>query len=111
MNSSSSHNTGHRFPFSSGHNVMNGRTIYVTLAVTTALGFLSILLEYALQGRNPLNRLGFAVFMSVVPALGALLVLKLTTYFESWRGAAIVYVAFFVLIIMIQGVARMFPAS
>ena len=107
----SSQNTGHRFPFSSGHNVMNDRTIFVTLAVATVLGFLFTLFEYyALQGRNPLNRLGFAVFMSVVPALGALLVLKLTTYFESWRGAAIVYIAFFVLVIMIQGVARMIPS-
>lgn len=87
---------------------MNNRTIYVTLAVSTALAFLFTLLEYyAVQGRNPLNRLGFGFFMSFAPALGAFIVLKLTTYFESWRGAAMVYVAFFVLVIMIQGVARM----
>jgi hypothetical protein len=33
-------------------------------------------------------------------------VLKLTTFFVSWRGAAAVYIAFFVLVIMIQSVAR-----
>lgn len=106
---STSHNPGHKFPFSSGHNVMNDRTIYVTLAVSTALGFLFT--YYALQGRNPFNGLGYGVFISVVPAVGAFVVLKLTTYFESWRGAAIAYISFFVLVIMIEAVSRMTPVT
>jgi hypothetical protein len=102
-----SQNTGHRFPFSSGHTVMNGRTLYVALFTATALGFLLILLEYkVVQGHNPFNRMGYAVFMSVVPALGALLVLKLTNFFVSWRGAAIVYIALFVLVLIIHGVVQ-----
>ena len=107
-----SQNAGHKFPFSSGHNVMNDKTIYVSLAVLTAMGFLCTLLEYyAVQGRNPLNRLGYGVFVSLLPAVGAFVVLKLTTFFVSWRGAAIVYIAFFVLVIILQAVGRMIPVT
>ena len=102
----------HKFPFSSGHHVMNDRTIYLTLAVSFLVGLLVILLEYyAVQGRNPLNRLGYGVFVSLVPALGAFVVLKLTTFFVSWRGAAIVYIAFFVLVVMVQAVGRLIPVA
>lgn len=104
---STSQNPGRKLPFRPGYNVMDDRTIYVTLAVSTALGFLFIFLEnYALQARNSFSGLSYGVFMSVLPALGALVVLKLTTFFVSWRGVAIVYVAFFVLVIMIHAVAR-----
>lgn len=104
---SSSQNSGHKFPFGSGHHLMDNKTLYTTLIVSTGLALSLILLEYyAVHGRNPFNRVGFAFFMSVVPALAALVVLKLTTFFVSWRGAAGVYIAFFVLVIMIQSVTR-----
>lgn len=86
---------------------MENKTLYRTLIVSTGLALAFILLEYyAVHGRNPFNRVGYAFFMSVLPALAAFVVLKLTTFFVSWRGAASVYIAFFVLVIMIQSVAR-----
>lgn len=91
---------------------MNGRTLSVALVTSAAFGFLFILLEYYLvQGRNPFNRMGYAAFMSVVPALGALLVLKLTNFFVSWRGAAVVYIALFVLVLIIHGVVKIIPVA
>ena len=84
----------------------------MALVTSAAFGFLFILLEYYLvQGRNPFNRMGYAVFMSVVPALGALLVLKLTNFFVSWRGAAVVYIALFVLVLIIHGVVKLVPVA
>ena len=104
---STSQNPGRKFPFGSEHNVMDNRTLYTTLFVTTGLALLFILLEYYfVQARNPFNRVGYALFMSVLPALGALVVVKLTRVFLSWRGPAAVYIAFFVLVVMIQSVAR-----
>lgn len=104
---STSQNPWRKFPFGSGHHVMNNKTLYMTLAVATGLALAFILLEYYLvHDRNPFNRVGFALFMSCLPALAALLVLKLTTFFVSWRGAAGVYIVFFVLVVMIQSIAR-----
>lgn len=92
---------------SSGHNVMGNTTLYMTLIVSTLLVLAFILLEYYFRhGRNPFNRVGYALFISVMPAVAALIVLKLTTFFESWRGAAGVYIAFLVLVSMIQAYGR-----
>jgi hypothetical protein len=102
-----SQNPGRKFPFGSGHQVMGNSTLYKTLIFSTVLVLLALLLEYYLvHGRNPFNRVGYALFMSVVPALAALVVLKLTTFFVSWRGAAGVYIAFLVLVSMIQSFGR-----
>lgn len=104
---STSHTPGHKFPFNRGDHVMGNKTLYVTLGVATSLALLFILLEYYfVQDRNPFNRVGYALFMSLLPALAAFVVLKLTAFFESWMGAAAVYIAFFVLVVMIQSVAR-----
>ena len=104
---STSQNPGHKFPFGSGHHVMGNRTLYRTLLMSAGLALSGILLEYYfVQARDPFDRLGYAFFMSLLPALAAFVVLKLTTFFESWMGAAAVYIAFFVLVIMIQSVAR-----
>jgi hypothetical protein len=78
----------------------------MTLAVSAGLALLFILLEYASHGRNPLNRLGYGVFMSVLPALGALVVIKLTRLFVSWLGAVIVYLVLFVLVLIVQAFGR-----
>lgn len=87
---------------------MDNRTLYLTLAVSTSLGFLFILGLYAsVFGLNPFNRAGYGFFVSVLPALGALLVIKLTRLFASWRGAAIVYFVLFVLTVIIQAFGRM----
>ena len=107
---STSHNPGRKFPFSSGPNAINNRTLYATLAASASLAFLfTLLLYYALSGRNPGPRLAYGFFVSVLPALGVLLVLKLTRALVSWRGAVFIYVVFFVLVLIIQAVGRMIP--
>jgi predicted Abi (CAAX) family protease len=68
---------------------MANRTVYVALAVCAALGSLFTLAEYYARGRNPLNRLGYSVVVSVFTALAAFIVLKLTNFFVPWRGKAL----------------------
>jgi hypothetical protein len=99
-------NADSKFPFNSGP-AMDNRTLYLTLVISACLGFVFILLLYfAVFGLNPINRMGYGFFMSVLPALGALFVVKFTRLFVSWRGAAAVYVALFVLTLIIQSFAR-----
>jgi hypothetical protein len=87
---------------------MNNRTLYATLAASTGVGFVFILLLYAsLSGRNPVpSRVAYGIFVSVLPALATFVVLKLTNLFVSWRGAVVVYVAWFVLVVIIQAYIR-----
>ena len=86
---------------------MDNRTLYVTVAVSAAVALaLTLLLYYAQSGRNPGNRLGYGLFVSVLPALATLVVLKLTSVFVSWRGAVLVYVLLFALLVIVQGFGR-----
>jgi len=103
-----SQNPGQKFPIGSGPNPMNNRTLYATLAASTGVGFVFILLLYAsLSGRNPVpSRVAYGIFVSVLPALATFVVLKLTNLFVSWRGAVVVYVAWFVLVVIIQAYIR-----
>jgi uncharacterized protein YacL len=104
-----SQNPGNRFPLGSEPNV---RTLYLTLAVAAGITLLVTLLLYAsLSGRNPLNRLGYGIIVSILPVLGTLLFIRLTKRFASWRGVAIVYVVLFVLFVLIQAVGRLIPVS
>jgi hypothetical protein len=99
-----------KFPFSFGHNPMNNATLYLTLALSATLGFVVILVIYAaVFGLNPASRWGYGLLISVPPALGALLVIKLTRVFDSWRGAFVVYLALFVLAVLIQALGRNIP--
>jgi hypothetical protein len=99
MNSTTSQNPG--------PNALDNRTLIATLAMSTSLGFLFVLVLYmALSGRSPGPRVPYGVFVSVLPALGAFVVLKLTNLFVSWWGAVIVYLALFVLGLFIQAFAR-----
>jgi len=85
---------------------MHNRALYATLTVSTGLGLLFILIEYDLHGRDPSNRLGYGIFVSLLPAVGALVVLKLTKLLISWRGAvlstvvttALIYLLLFLLV-------------
>ena len=107
---STSQNPGQKFPFGSGPNAMNNRTLYVTLAASTALAFLFTLILYvALSGRSPLPRLHFGIFVSVLPALGVLLVIKLSRALISRRGAVTIYLMLFVVLLVIQTFGRMIP--
>jgi len=67
----------------------------------------TLLLYALLSGRHPTGpRLTFGIFVSVLPAVCAYVVLKLTNLFVSWWGAVIVYLALFVLGLFIQAFAR-----
>ena len=104
---STSQDPGQKLSLSSGPNAMNNRTLYVTLGASASLGFLFVLALYvALSGRSPGPRVPYGIFMSLLPAFGAFVVLKLTNLFVSWWGAVIVYLALFVLTLFIQAYAR-----
>ena len=105
---STSQSPGRRFSLGSGPNAMNDKTLIATLATSASIALVFVLLLYVvLSGRNPTGpRLTFGIFVSVLPALGAYVVLKLTNLFVSWWGAVIVYLALFVLGLFIQAYAR-----
>jgi hypothetical protein len=84
---------------------MENRTLYVTLAVCVSLGLSFTLIEYyALRGGNPLSRLGYGIFVSLLPAFAAFVVLKLTNFFgrgaflSTWAITALVYFLLFMLV-------------
>ncbi len=88
---------------------MKNKALYLTLLACAATAFLFTMARYLLAGGNPSNRMGYAIFMSLVPALGALVLLRLTRLFRSWPRAAAVYVLLFVLTSIIQVYGRMIP--
>ena len=81
---------------------MNNRTLIARLTLLTIAAFLYTLLLYALTGGNPLSRLGYGIFVSVLPTLGAWIVFKLTNVFVSWQGMASLYLAFFFLVLIVS---------
>ena len=102
-----SQNPEHKFPIGSEPNV---RTLYLTLAVSAGLAFLGILAIYAwLIDRDPSFRVGYGILVSLLPALAALVFLRLTKRYVSWRGIAIVYVVLFGLLLILQAVGRLIP--
>jgi len=106
---STSHTPARKFPFGSGPNAMNNTTLYLTLVASAALGLLFILVFYASRPGNPnpvSSRVPYGVFMSLLPAVCALPVVKLTRIFVSWWGAVIVYVGLFVLTLIVQAYGR-----
>lgn len=93
--------------FDSGPNAIDGKTLLVTLAASTALALAFVLILYVALGGNPSARLGYGLLVSLLPALGTYLVLKLTNIFVSWRGAVFIYFALFVLFLFIQAFGRL----
>ncbi len=89
----------------------NVRTLYLTLIASAVIALLITLLVYVLRGGDPSNRWEFGIFMSLLPALGAFVFLRLTKRFVSWQGVALVYFVLFVLVILIQALGRMIPLS
>jgi hypothetical protein len=78
---------------------MNNRTLYVTLAASAAVAFtFTLLLYYLVSRRNPVPRLHYGLFVSVLPAIGALVVQKFIKLLVSWRRVVLVY---FLLCLMI----------
>ena len=78
---------------------MNNRSIYIALAASACLAFSFTVITYALQGNNPSSRMGYGIFVSVLPAVGALVVLKFTRLLMSWQRATLIYVLLFLLIV------------
>lgn len=105
--STTSQNLPSKYRSGSGHNPMDNRTLYWTLVGSTALAIIGVLITYAaVFGKNPINRIGYGLLVSVPPALGTLIVVKLTRVFESWLGAVIIYLALFALALFIQAFGR-----
>jgi hypothetical protein len=90
---------------------MKDGALMLTLTLFTVLAFLFTLILYAWPGRNPSNRIGYGIFVSVLPAAGAFVLLKLTKLFTSWQRVAIVYLVLFVLVLIIQIFGRMVPVN
>lgn len=99
--------------FRPGPNAMDGRILFTTLATATvfALAFV-LVLWMARSGRmNPIPRIPFGLLVTVLPALGAYVVLRVTNIFISRRGAVFVYLALVLLALIIQGFAQVIPVS
>lgn len=78
---------------------MNNKILYVTLAVSASVAFtFTLLLYYWLARRNPLPRLSYGIFVSVLPALGTFVLLKFTKLSVSWKGVVLIYVLLFILV-------------
>ena len=99
---------GSKFSLGSEPNV---KSLYVTLALAILTLVFTLLLYAVVFGRNPLNRLGYGIFVSIVPALGALIFIRLTKRYASWRAIAVVYVVLFALVVIIQAAARLISVS
>jgi hypothetical protein len=95
-----------KFWNSPGPNVLNNGWLVLTLFVYACLGCAFLLLINALRGGNASNRIGFAVFMSIMPALVALAFLRLTKLLVSWPGAGTLYLLIFFLVLIIQNYGR-----
>lgn len=102
-------NTGSRFWFSPGPNTLNHRRLNLTLLAAATIAFLFVLIVYAWSGGNPFNRIGYGLFVSVLPLLSSLLFLRLTKLPVSWQGAATIYLVLFFLVVVVQSFGRMIP--
>lgn len=79
-------------------NEMTNRTTYVPLAVSASLVFMFTLLLYAvLAKRNPLPRSHYGLFVSILPAIGTFVLLKLTKLTVSQSGVVLIYLLLFLL--------------
>ncbi len=94
---------------------MKNKTLYLTLLACAVTVFLFTMARYVLVARylgtsiNPLNRLGYGIFISIVPALAAFVAIKLGRRSLSWKWTAGVYALMFVLTSTIQFYGRMIP--
>lgn len=95
-----------KFWNSPGPNVLTNNRLALTLLGFAFLGFAFVLLEFAVRHGNPLNRIGFAVFVSATPALVALAFLRLTKLLVSWQGAGTLYLLIFFMVLIIQNYGR-----
>ena len=94
---------------------MKNKTLCLTLIACAVAAFVFTLARYVWIARqlgiesNPSARMGYATFISIVPALAAFIVLKLARRSLSWKWTAAVYALMFVLTSTIQFYGRMIP--
>lgn len=102
-----------KFPFGSDPNAINNKTVVNTLIASTILAFALTLLVFVVRSgnNNPLPRVPFGVLVTVLPGLGAYVVLRLTNISISRRGAVFVYLALVALAVIIQAFARLIPIA
>jgi len=86
---------------------MKNKALYLTLLACALIAFLFTMARYFLVDGNPANRLGYGIFISLVPALGALVVVKLAKLSKSWKWTAGVYGLLFMLTSIVQVYGRM----
>jgi hypothetical protein len=83
------------------------KTLYLALLACTTSGFLLTLAIYVVAfGGNPMNRLGYATFISVAPAAVVWLLMKLLGWPVNKLGAVMIYVSLFSLIVIGQAWLR-----
>ncbi len=83
------------------------KSLYLTLLVCAFAAFLFTIARYLWIGGNPTHRLGYGIFVSLAPALVALLLLKIIRLSWTWRKTVTVYALLFVLTSIIQLYGRM----
>jgi hypothetical protein len=87
--------------------VISNRITLTVLGICASVAFTATLLLYIVpSGRNPMQRIGYAVFVSLVPALLTLLIAKMTNASLTQRGLAMIYAVLFALIVVIQALVR-----
>lgn len=78
-----------------------------TISVAAVLTFFLVLALYAIVfGGNPLNRIGFAVFVSAFPAVVTLMIVKLMRLSETWWRVILIYVVVFTATVLAQAALR-----
>lgn len=85
---------------------MKTKTPYLTVALCSGTAFVFMLLLYVLVfNRNPLNRIGYGVFVSLLPAFVTLAYAKLRGI-RSRKEIALIYFLVFAVVVVVQGVLR-----
>ena len=90
---------------------MKSSTVAFTLMTSTVIAFANILLAYYMAGGNPGNRVGYAVFISVTPAVAALLWVRRRRVSWSWQQIAATYIVLYVVVSTTQAYARLIPVG
>jgi hypothetical protein len=88
---------------------MKSRTVLLTLVTSAVIAFANILLANYLVGGNVSTRFEYAVFISLTPAVGALLWLRLRRVSLSWQQIAASYIVLYTTVSTIQSYARLIP--
>jgi hypothetical protein len=91
---------------------MKNKTLCLTLIACAVAAFVFTLARYVWIARqlgidsNPSHRMGYAFFISVVPALAAFVVVKLARRSSSWKWTAAIYGLLFVVTSALHVYAR-----